>query len=110
MILLSQFKSNRMVPISTPTTGLNWLEKSKISLPKCVRANDLCRLGYWPGIYERKDVLQSLYDQLKDKSKILLNKKVGEIMSGPNKASVMCVDNSVYHGDIVIGAVSTSPC
>lgn len=47
--------------------------------------------------------LNSLYEQLEDKSKILLNKKVLSFEHGENEVKVMCQDGSVYVGDLVVG-------
>ncbi|KAH8601151.1 monooxygenase [Bisporella sp. PMI_857] len=62
------------------------------------------QLGYKPGIYERQKFLQSLYDQLEDKSGILLNKKVVHVEHSKDSVTVVCADGSHYTGDIVIGA------
>jgi len=62
------------------------------------------RLGYPVATFERQKVLQSLYDQLKHKERILLNKRVVEVVHGVDSVSVKCADGTVYEGDIVIGA------
>lgn len=62
------------------------------------------RLGYQCSICERRVFLQSLYDQLEDKSRILLNKKVSTIEHGKDSVTVNCADGSQFTGDVVIGA------
>lgn len=47
--------------------------------------------------------LSSLYEQLEDKSKILLNKKVLSFEHGENEVRVKCQDGSEYVGDLVVG-------
>lgn len=47
--------------------------------------------------------LSSLYEQLEDKSKILLNKKVLSFEHGKNKVRVKCQDGSEFVGDLVVG-------
>ncbi len=48
--------------------------------------------------------MQSLYDQLKDKSRVRLCKKVSRIEQSRTGAKVVCSDGSEFNGDIVIGA------
>lgn len=53
---------------------------------------------------DRQMVLQVLYDNIKDKSKVLTNKRVKTIQSEDGGVTAITTDNSVYKGDIVIGA------
>ncbi len=62
------------------------------------------RLGYQCSICERKKFLRSLYEQLKDKSRICLEKKVTEIRHEGDGVVVRCKDGSEFKGDLVIGA------
>ncbi|KAH6714093.1 hypothetical protein BKA61DRAFT_607191 [Leptodontidium sp. MPI-SDFR-AT-0119] len=62
------------------------------------------RLKYICGICERKIFLRSLYDQLRDKSKVKTGKRVSSIQHGENSVTAICQDGSEYAGDIVIGA------
>jgi 2-polyprenyl-6-methoxyphenol hydroxylase-like FAD-dependent oxidoreductase len=48
--------------------------------------------------------LASLYEQLEDKSRILLEKKVVEIKHEGNEVVVRCQDGSEFRGDLVVGA------
>jgi FAD dependent monooxygenase len=45
-----------------------------------------------------------LYDQLEDKSRIVLNKKVMRFEHGEGSVTVRCEDGSVFVGDLVVGA------
>lgn len=56
------------------------------------------------GISERQKFLWSMYDQLKDKSKIHLAKRVLSVQHGTDSVTVVCTDGSKFVGDIVIGA------
>ena len=49
-------------------------------------------------------LLQILYDNVRDKSRILLNKKVVKTLTSSTGASVETEDGHMYKGDIVIGA------
>jgi 2-polyprenyl-6-methoxyphenol hydroxylase-like FAD-dependent oxidoreductase len=62
------------------------------------------RLHYECGICERRNFLKSLYEQLGDKSKILLNKKVIAVELLDEGVRVRCEDGSVFEGSIVVGA------
>ncbi len=64
------------------------------------------RLGYQCGICERWKLIESIYEQLDDESKgkVLLNKKVIEIVHFDGGVTVKCADGSEYRGDIVVGA------
>ncbi|KAH7410698.1 hypothetical protein BKA64DRAFT_360443 [Cadophora sp. MPI-SDFR-AT-0126] len=62
------------------------------------------RLKYLCGICERKTFLRSMYDQLRDRSKVRTGKKVVSIHHGESSVKVVCQDGSEFFGDIVIGA------
>ena len=64
----------------------------------------MCRLGYQCGICERRRFLGSLYEQLKDKSRVCLEKKVIEVRHKEDGVVVRCADGSEFRGDLVIGA------
>jgi FAD dependent monooxygenase len=61
-------------------------------------------LGYICGIADRQTFLENLYDQLEDKSKIVLKKKVVRFEHGEESVTVRCEDGSVFVGDVVVGA------
>lgn len=48
--------------------------------------------------------LRAMYGQLKDKSKILLSKKVASIQHNRDSVTVKCQDGTDFTGDVVIGA------
>lgn len=54
----------------------------------------------------RQEFLQRLYDKLDDKSKgkILLSKKVTEIVNFPGTVVAKCADGTEFTGDIIVGA------
>lgn len=53
--------------------------------------------------FERREFLQSLYDQLPDKSKIVNGKKVVEVLESHDGVSVLLSDGSREEGDVLIG-------
>ena len=62
------------------------------------------RTGYDLAWGDRQVILQGLFDNIRDKSKILLNKKVIDIEHTPDGVTVKCEDKSSYEGDILVGA------
>lgn len=53
---------------------------------------------------DRQMLLQVLYDNIKDKSKILTNKRVVKVELDEDSVRAVTTDNSVFQGDIIIGA------
>lgn len=53
---------------------------------------------------ERRYAVQALYDNLRDKSKVLTSSCIMKVESFCDGASVETSDGSVFYGDIVIGA------
>ena len=53
---------------------------------------------------DRQNVLQTLFDNIRDKSKILLNKKIIDVEHTPHGVRVNCEDKSSYKGDVLAGA------
>ncbi|THX67957.1 FAD/NAD(P)-binding domain-containing protein [Aureobasidium pullulans] len=62
------------------------------------------RSGYGFAFSDRQDILQVLYDNLKDKSKVLVGKKLSLVRQQPNGVTVVCEDGSSYTGDILAAA------
>lgn len=62
------------------------------------------RYGYEICCSHRQHLLNVLLENLKDKSKILVNKRVHEIAETDSGVEVLTKDGDVYFGDIVIGA------
>ncbi|QSZ32310.1 hypothetical protein DSL72_001884 [Monilinia vaccinii-corymbosi] len=62
------------------------------------------RLGYTITFLEREKLLEILYQNLPDKSKILTGKYVRSIEQDSKEAVVICEDGSRYSGDVIAGA------
>ncbi|KAJ6789873.1 hypothetical protein PWT90_04260 [Aphanocladium album] len=62
------------------------------------------RYGYVTCSCHRQHLLNVLYDNLRDRSKILVNKRVHEIIETYSDLQVLTTNGEVYSGDIVIGA------
>ncbi|KAE8340690.1 hypothetical protein BDV24DRAFT_133634 [Aspergillus arachidicola] len=63
------------------------------------------RHGYPIAFMDRQTVLQTLYNKIQDKSKILTGKRVRAIdSSDPTVMKVITTDGSIYSSDIVVGA------
>jgi 2-polyprenyl-6-methoxyphenol hydroxylase-like FAD-dependent oxidoreductase len=61
-------------------------------------------MGYQMTFLQRKDLLDVLYNNIKDRSKVLTSKKVTHVDHLDNGVLVHCEDGSSYGGDIVVGA------
>lgn len=53
---------------------------------------------------DRQIALQALFDNIQDKSKILLNKKIIDVEHTPHGVRVKCEDKCTYEGDVLAGA------
>ncbi|KAH8703854.1 FAD-binding domain-containing protein [Talaromyces proteolyticus] len=62
------------------------------------------RHGYPITFLDRQMVLQVLYDNIKDKKKVLTKKRVKEVELFDDGVTVQTSDGSFYSGDILIGA------
>ena len=62
------------------------------------------RTGYATAWGERQNLLQVLYENLKDQSKILVNKDLANIKHEATGVTAICADGSSFRGDILIGA------
>ncbi|KAH0846650.1 hypothetical protein AYO21_08051 [Fonsecaea monophora] len=62
------------------------------------------RHGYPIIFLDRQMVLRVLYENIRDKSKILTNKRVRDVEVSDDGVAVTTTDNSVYRGDILVGA------
>ncbi|KAJ3545706.1 hypothetical protein NM208_g2391 [Fusarium decemcellulare] len=60
--------------------------------------------GYPITFLDRQMVLKVLYDNIRDKTKVLVNKRVEHVDLTDNGVSVTTSDGSSYEGDILIGA------
>lgn len=52
---------------------------------------------------DRQMVLQVLYDNIKDKSKVLTEKRLEKVDLHEKGVSVTCTDGSTFSGDFVVG-------
>jgi 2-polyprenyl-6-methoxyphenol hydroxylase-like FAD-dependent oxidoreductase len=48
--------------------------------------------------------LKTIYGNLKDKSKVLVNKGIASVEHSKSGVTAICDDGSTYQGDILIGA------
>ncbi|KAG9604685.1 FAD/NAD(P)-binding domain-containing protein, partial [Aureobasidium melanogenum] len=62
------------------------------------------RSGYAFAFGDRQKILQVLYENLKDKSKILVGKNLTTVRQHPSGVTVICEDGTSYTGDILAGA------
>lgn len=62
------------------------------------------RSGYAFAFGDRQKILQVLYDNLKDKSKILVAKNLTTVRQHASGVTVICEDGTSYMGDILAGA------
>ncbi|KAK8070005.1 monooxygenase [Apiospora phragmitis] len=67
------------------------------------------RYGYGLYFFDRQQLLQILYDNLKHKDRVLLKKKVSDIKLAPGGGggggvTVHCTDGTVFAGTIAVGA------
>ncbi|KAH7207801.1 uncharacterized protein BKA55DRAFT_586548 [Fusarium redolens] len=70
---------------------------------------DVCRLGLARTGYDflwgdRQILLQTLFENIQDKGKVLLNKYIVDIEHQSHGVIVRCDDNSSFRGDILAGA------
>lgn len=59
--------------------------------------------GYELMFFERREFLQTLYDRLPDKSKIVVGKKVTSVKETYDAVEVTLSDGTTEKGDILIG-------
>ena len=63
------------------------------------------RHGYPTAFLDRQILLAILYEHLADRQdRVLVNKKVTKVEHLPEKVVVHCADNSIFEGDVVVGA------
>jgi 2-polyprenyl-6-methoxyphenol hydroxylase-like FAD-dependent oxidoreductase len=75
--------------------------------PSLMRFNSsltCCRHGYPILSLDFQRVLQVLYDNIQDKSKILTKKEIWNVDVTHNGVVVKTSDGSLYNGDILVGA------
>ncbi|KAK3311782.1 hypothetical protein B0H66DRAFT_609095 [Apodospora peruviana] len=64
------------------------------------------RTGYHMSFEDRQIILQLLYNRIQDKSKIMTEKRIVDVIhsSDDDGVTVKCEDGTSYHGDILAGA------
>ncbi|TEA19168.1 FAD-dependent monooxygenase andE [Colletotrichum sidae] len=62
------------------------------------------RHGYPTTFMERYQLICILYNHIKEKDRIFVNKKIRRVETSPDSAVVYAQDGSVFEGEIVIGA------
>jgi 2-polyprenyl-6-methoxyphenol hydroxylase-like FAD-dependent oxidoreductase len=62
------------------------------------------RTGYDFEFGERTKYLDIFYDNIKNKSKVLLEKNITSVEQSDSGVTVMCDDGTSYQGDILAGA------
>lgn len=61
-------------------------------------------LGYEPIFVDRQMIIQLLYDNLRNKSKVLTKKGVTKVEQTTEEVLVTTEDGSTFHGDVLVGA------
>lgn len=64
----------------------------------------LARSGYGIEFGERQAYLSVIYGNIKDKSKVMVNKNIVSVEESESGVTVKCEDGSSYQGDILAGA------
>jgi 2-polyprenyl-6-methoxyphenol hydroxylase-like FAD-dependent oxidoreductase len=62
-----------------------------------------CRTGYPNWVYERRYIVEKLYNHLWDKEKVYFGKRVEKIEHSQDGVKVFCTDGSDFSGHIVVG-------
>lgn len=69
-----------------------------------VAVDAVYRSGYSFAFSDRQNILEVLYNNLKDKSKILVGKNLTTVRQHASGVTVFCEDGSSYVGDVLAGA------
>lgn len=62
------------------------------------------RTGYQFNFLDRRELVQALYDNLKDKSKVHISKELLSINQLETGITVTTKDGTIFRGDILVGA------
>ncbi|CAD0111535.1 unnamed protein product [Aureobasidium uvarum] len=74
-------------------------------LAKASSVSQLMKASGYPFAFsDRQNILQVLYDNIKDKSKVLLCKNLTTVRQHSSGVTVICDDGTSYMGDILAGA------
>lgn len=96
-------------PFLETTVPVKWVyDRNNRGHPLAPRS-DFTRLGFARTGYElsfgdRQALLQVMLDGIRDKSKILMNKTVADVIHSADGVTVKCKDGTAYDGDILVGA------
>ncbi|KAG2413021.1 hypothetical protein HFD88_010580 [Aspergillus terreus] len=86
-------------------TSFVWADSAKCITKSNAPALVHKRHGYPTSFLDRQILLRILYEGLVDhKDRVLVNSKVTRVEHLPEKVVVHCEDQSVYEGDVVVGA------
>ncbi|KAI1323102.1 FAD/NAD(P)-binding domain-containing protein [Xylariaceae sp. FL0255] len=75
-----------------------------MSVIRYLQDHQRIRHGYGMVFFDRQMLLKVLYDNLKDKTPILLSKRVKKVIHSDNGVEVLTQDGGSFSGDILIGA------
>ncbi|KEQ68819.1 FAD/NAD(P)-binding domain-containing protein, partial [Aureobasidium namibiae CBS 147.97] len=75
-----------------------------LAKPSSVSQLAKARSGYSFAFSDRQNILEVLYDNLKDKSKVLVGKNLTTVRQHASGVTVICEDGSAYVGDVLAGA------
>ncbi|KAK1462251.1 hypothetical protein CMEL01_14218 [Colletotrichum melonis] len=97
---------DRLMALSTPVDTFTFRNDSGHPIAACRNVNHSFyqRHGFPIAFLDRQTVLQVLYDNIRDKSKILTSKRVTKIELSEHDSSAFTADGLEYTGDILIGA------
>ncbi|KAM0424386.1 hypothetical protein ACHAPT_010306 [Fusarium lateritium] len=96
----------KVLQIAPPVDTFTFRDPSGLPLASYphMDRNLIDRHGYPMIFLDRQALLQILYDNIKDKSKIMTNKRVEQVKLGENSVTAVVSDESMFQGDILIGA------
>ncbi|KAF5005580.1 hypothetical protein FDECE_7987 [Fusarium decemcellulare] len=97
---------DRILQLAPPVDTFTFRDPSGsplASYPEMDR-NLIDRHGYPMIFLDRQSLLQVLYDNINDKSKVMTNKRVMKVELNANTVTAVASDASTFEGDILIGA------
>ncbi|KAI8661051.1 FAD-binding-3 domain-containing protein [Fusarium keratoplasticum] len=96
----------KILQVAEPVNTFSFREPSGLPLASYpdMDRNLIDRHGYPMIFLDRQTLIQTLYDNIRDKSKIVANKRVTTVNLGENGVTVLASDASMFQGDILIGA------
>lgn len=68
------------------------------------QAKMCCRFGSKMRFMDRRKVIDTLFENLRDRSKVKTSHGVVKIINQPDGVEVETADGSLFHGDLVVGA------